>query len=144
MSKFAQDMEPFAVPKHAKDDLDAPLEANVHSQFRGGVGQLQWLQLQGNPPLSFARGILQSRSATTNGQDLLSLHKLMREAKSIPNLCWWIVSVPSSLVWLTAANAPWANRPAGSSTSGHVIMAAHPNILRGESSTVSVLAWNSP
>ena len=27
--------------------------------------------------------------------------------------------------------------------SGHVIMAAHPNILRGESSTVSVLAWNS-
>ena len=25
---------------------------------------------------------------------------------------------------------------------GHVIMAAYPNILRGESSTVSVLAWN--
>ena len=24
-----------------------------------------------------------------------------------------------------------------------MIMAAHPNILRGESSTVSVLAWNS-
>ena len=31
---------------------------------------------------------------------------------------------------------PWANRPDGSSTSGHVIMAAHPHILRGESSTV--------
>ena len=35
MSKFAQEMEPVAVPKHVKDDLDAPLEANVHSQFRG-------------------------------------------------------------------------------------------------------------
>ena len=33
--------------------------------------------------------------------------------------------------------------PDGSSTSGHVMMAAHPIILRGESSTVSVLAWNS-
>ena len=143
MSKFAQEMEPVSVPKHVKDDLDAPLEANVHSQFRAGVGQLQWLQMQGNPLLSFATGILQSRSATPNGHDLLSLNKLMREAKSMPDLCWWIVSVPSSFVWLTAADAAWANRPDGSSTSGHVIMAAHPNILRGESSTVSVLAWNS-
>ena len=47
MSKFAQEMEPVAVLKHAKDDLEAALEANVHSQLRGGVGQLQWLQLQG-------------------------------------------------------------------------------------------------
>ena len=61
----------------------------------------------------------------------------------MPDLCWWIVSVPSSFVWLTAADAAWTNRPDGSSTSGHVIMAAHPNILHGESSTVSVLAWNS-
>ena len=111
--------------------------------IRGGVGQLQWLQLQGNPLLSFENVILQSRSATPNGYDLLSLNKLMREAKSMPDLCWWIVSVPSSFVWLTAADAAWANRPDGSSTSGHVIMAAHPNFLRGESSTVSLLAWNS-
>ena len=95
MSKFVHDMEPVPVPKHVKDDLVAPLKANVHSQFRGGVGQLQWLHLQGN--LSLATGILQSRSATPNGHDLLS----------------------------------------------HVIMAAHPDILRGESSIVSVLAWNS-
>ena len=139
VSKFVQEMEPVAVPKHVKDDLDAPLEANVHSQSRG-VGQLQWLQLQGNPLLSFATGILQCRSATPNGHDLMSLNKLMREAKSTPDLCWWIVSVPLSFVWLRAADAAWAN---GSSTSGHVIMTAHPNILRGESSTVSVLAWNS-
>ena len=141
MSKFVQEMEPVAFPKRVKDDLDAPLEANVHSQFRGGVGQLQWLQLKGNPLQSFATGILQSRSATTtNGHDLLSLNKLMREAKSMTDLCWWIVSVPSSFVWLTAADAAWAYRPDESSTSSHVIMAAHPNILRGESSTVSVLS----
>ena len=134
MSKFVQEKEPVAVPKHVKDDFDAPLEANVHFQFRGGVGQLQWLQ--GNPLVSFATGVLQSRSATHNGHDLLSLNKLMREAKSMPDLCWWIVSGPSSFVWLTPADAAWANRPDGSSTSGHAIKAAHPNILRGESSTV--------
>ena len=46
MSKFVQDMEPIAAPKHVKDDLDAPLEAHVHFQFRGGVSQLRWLQSQ--------------------------------------------------------------------------------------------------
>ena len=35
-SKFTQEMEPVAVPKHVKDDLDEPLEANVHTQFHGG------------------------------------------------------------------------------------------------------------
>ena len=103
MSKFAQEMEPVAVPIHVKDDMDAPLKENVDSQFRGSVGQLQWLQLQGNPLLSFATGI----PATPNGHDLLSLNKLMREVKSMPDLCWWIVSVPSSFVWLTAADAAW-------------------------------------
>ena len=85
VSKFVEEMEPVAVPKHVKDDVDAPLETSVHTQFRGGVDQLQWLQLQGNPLLSFATGVLQSRSATPNGRDLLSLNKLMREAKSMPD-----------------------------------------------------------
>ena len=48
MSKFAQEMEPASVPKHVKDDLDAPLEAKCTLQFRADVGQLQWLQMQGN------------------------------------------------------------------------------------------------
>ena len=41
ISKYAQEMEPVAVTKHVQDHLDAPLEANAHCQFRGGVGQLQ-------------------------------------------------------------------------------------------------------
>ena len=51
-SKLVQDMEPVAIPKHVKDDLDATLKSNVDSQFLGGVGQLQWLQSQANPLLS--------------------------------------------------------------------------------------------
>ena len=37
-------------------------------------------------PEKVATGILQSRSATPNGHDLLSLNKLMREAKPMPDL----------------------------------------------------------
>ena len=50
-SKFVQDMELVAVPKHVKDDLDAPLEAHVHFQLRRGIGHLQWSHLHGNPLL---------------------------------------------------------------------------------------------
>ena len=120
MSKFVQDMEPVAFPSHSKDDLDAALECCHLPLESCKAGQL-----------------------LPNGHHLLSLNTLMRVAESMLDLCRWIVSVPSSFVWLTAADAAWASRPDGSSTSGHVIMAAHPNILRGESSTVSVLAWNS-
>ena len=141
-SKFVQEMERVSVPKRVKGDLDAPLEANVHSISWGVSVSFSGCSCKGTH-LSFATGILQRRPATPNGHDLSRLNQLMREAISMPDPCWWIVSVPSSFVWLTAADAAWANHPDGSSTSGHVIMAAHPNMLRGESSTVSVLAWNS-
>ena len=31
MSKFAQEIEPVAVPEHVKDDLDAPYTKEIHS-----------------------------------------------------------------------------------------------------------------
>ena len=40
-------------------------------------------------------------------------------------------------------DAAHANRPDLSSTSGHLILTAHPNILRGENVPVSLLGWNS-
>ena len=57
MSKFAQEMEPVAVPKHVRDDLDAPLDATIHSQFRESVCQLPWLQLQKITPVVCQRNI---------------------------------------------------------------------------------------
>ena len=121
MSKFVQDMEPIAVPKHVKDDLDAPVEAREVSVSFSGCSRREILCC--HLPLESC--------------------KLMREAKSMPDLCRWILSVPSPFVWLTAADVDKANRTHGSFTSGHVIMAAYPNIMHGESSTVPVLAWNS-
>ena len=41
------------------------------------------------------------------------------------------MAVPSSSVWLSAADAAWASRPGGASTSGHLIVDGHPNDLKG-------------
>ena len=76
-----------------------------------------------------------------------NLAKQVRDSRRKPNRCQisagGLCQCRHPFVWLTAADAAWANRPGGSSTSGHVIIAAYPNIFRCESSTVSVLAWNS-
>ena len=125
---------PLVSPKHVKDDLDASLEAGVHSQFRGGVDPAPVAAIAGEPFVVFCQlESYKAKSPSPNGHDLLSLNKivaLMREAKSMPDLCWWIVSVPSYFVWRTAADTACANRPGGSSTSGHVIIsAAHSNIM---------------
>ena len=117
-------------PKHVKDDLDAPLEDSVHFQFRGGVGQLQWLQLQGNPLLSFATGVLQSRSATPNGHDLLRPQQV--DARSQINAGSLLVDCVSGRPRLSGLQLRMLRGQTdhdGSSTSGHMIMAAHPNIF---------------
>ena len=58
MSKLVQEMEPIAVPKHVKDDLDASLKQAYTLNFVEVSVRPQWLPLQGNPLLSFATGIL--------------------------------------------------------------------------------------
>ena len=138
MATFAHEMKASGAPKHVKDDLDAPnqdapLEAGVHS--RSGCLSVPVTAIVGESYVVFCHW-----NVTTQ---ISCVTKLMREANPMPDLCWWIVSVPSSFVWLTAATATQAIRPDGSSTGGLVIVAAHPKILNGEAATLSVLAWNS-
>ena len=54
-----------------------------------------------------------------------------------------VVRLPRNFVWTTPTDAAHANRPDLSSTSGHLVLAAHPNVLKGEVSPVSVLGWCS-
>ena len=49
MSTLVSELEPVTVSKKTREKLGEPLEPKLHTCFRGGVGQLQWLQLRGNP-----------------------------------------------------------------------------------------------
>ena len=128
MSKFAQYMEQSQT---CEDDLDAPVESNVNSiSWRCRSASVVAIARTSTPVVCHWNVAKQVRDS----QRSRSLEPQQVDARS---------PIDAGPLRLTAADAAWANRPDGSSTSGHVIMAAHPNILRGESSTVSVLAWNS-
>ena len=86
MSKFFKTWSPLLFPNMSKTtwmlhwkDMYTPNFVEVSVSFSG-------CNRKGNPLLSLATGTLQSKSATPNGHDLLSL-KLMREATSMPDPC---------------------------------------------------------
>ena len=54
-----------------------------------------------------------------------------------------IVQLPRHFTWVALTDAAHANRPDLSSTSGHLIFGAHPNILHGHTVQVSILGWSS-
>lgn len=136
-------MEPITIPKIVRSASDNMLDTPMRSAYTGGVGQMQRLEMQGNPVIPCATSVLESKSAATRGHGALALNKLMREAKVMSNFTYSIEPVPKRFVWVTMADAACANRPDGASTSGHLAFAAHPSILMGQVSLVSVVAWDS-
>lgn len=143
MTNYIDKIQPVSVPRALREHPEKQLDAELHSQYRGIVGGLQWLQAQGSPGLAYDVSMLQSKSASPSVADLCAANKLLRAAQTMKHTAVKIVSMPKRFVWMTLTDAAHANRPDLSSTSGHLILAAHPNILTGVSSPVSLLGWNS-
>ena len=143
MSHYVSNIKSVSLPKDIRSTPDKLLNAEMHSQYRGLVGALQWLQAQGNPGLAYDVGVLQSKSAAPIVNDLMVANKTLRAAWQMKDTTIRITRLPTNFVWVIMTDAAHANRPDLSSTSGHLILAAHPNILRGENFPVSVLGWNS-
>ncbi len=114
MSQCVDAMEPVTTPKEVHGNLDESLNPHLHSQCRGGVGQLQRLQTQGNPLIAYETSLLSAHAAASNGLNLVQLSKTMRTAKTYRDLYYNIVDMQDKLTWLILANASWANRLDGS------------------------------
>ena len=143
MGQYVDAMETVAIPKEVRAEPDTPLSPMLHSQYRGGVGQLQWLQMQGNPIIAYETSILNAHAASPTGHNLLQLNKTLRTAKVYRDLYYNIVAMQAAFIWLIMADAAWANRPDGSSTGGHIIVMAHNALTEGQQVPVSLVSWNS-
>ena len=102
-----------------------------------------YVQAQGSPGLAYDVGMLQSKSAAPAVNDFMVANKTLRAAWQMKGTTISITRLPRNFVWVIMTDAAHAKRPDLSSASGHFILAAHPNILRGENVPVSVLGWNS-
>ncbi len=86
MSQYVDAMEPVTIPKEIRGNLEEPLSPHLHSQYRGDAGQLQWLQMRGNPLLAYETSLLGAQAAAPNGHNLAQLSKTMRPAKTYRDL----------------------------------------------------------
>ena len=59
MSHYVSNIKSVAIPKNFRANPEQLLNADMHSQYRGLVGALQWLQAQGSPGLAYDVGMLQ-------------------------------------------------------------------------------------
>ena len=143
MEPYVDSLVPMAVSTEMRKDLDAIVSPQTHTQYRGGIGQLQWLQMQGNPMSAYDTSILQSYSAAPNGHHVLMLNKTIRTAKKYRDLYYHVVAMQNKFTWVILADAAWANRPDGSSTGGHLILAVHNSVTSGQRASASVVSWNS-
>ena len=72
------------LPKMERDrrkDVDAELTASEVSQYRAGIGALNWLQTQTRPDLSGKANIIQGAFPAPKVKDFLQLLAAMTEAK---------------------------------------------------------------
>ena len=143
MAQYVDVMTTIAIPKEMRENLDELLSPNRQSQYRGGIGQLQWLQMQGNPLIAYETSLLQVQAAAPNGHHLWNLNKTMRTAKTYREVYDNVVGMQGKVTWEILADAAWANRPDGSSTSGHLIVAARNAVSQGQQVPISLVSWSS-
>ena len=115
------------------------------SQLRGALGTLAWRSSQCSPQYQADVGLLLSKVPYATVSTLLSVNKLIREARRTPqHLTFHHWGVPwtelATVVWADASNG---NRPDKSSTMGLVAGLAPRSILNGTKQPVSLLQWRS-
>ena len=96
MTQYVDSIEIAAVPKDARENPDQELSPALHSQYRGGVGQLQWLQMKGNPLLAYDAGVLNAYTQAPTGHNLLALNKSLRTAKVYRTIYYRVVGLPEN------------------------------------------------
>ena len=81
MEHNKHELEQKEVSKAEKTKPERILNAEEHTQFRGGVGSLGWFVDHCCPQLSFQLAELRRKQSSPTVQDLLRLNKVIRTAK---------------------------------------------------------------
>lgn len=143
-TKFCEDLEQITFKNRADDDPATPEEL---TQLRGVLGAAQWRAYQSGPHHSAKLGILQSMVTKATVETLKAANKLVRELHQQKYISAKIsplpVQDPKDVCFIAWSDAALANRPDLSSTGGYIIGATAPNMLKGETSPITFVAWRS-
>lgn len=143
--EFIGDLKPIYINRDRGRKRDLPTTDAEKSQLRALLGSLSWLCNQTDFTHSVDVGFLISSVPTSTIDDIYKANHLVHEIqRNPPKLILHGMTKGEPLDMIAWADAAWANRPDGSSSTGGLVFAAAPQSLRqGQLSDISLLSWRS-
>ena len=130
---------------HSLRSLDptAKLTPVQLSDFRSGVGSLQWVASMTRPDIAADTSLLQKSPSELTVADLSEVHRVLRYLKATPSAGITMNRVlPDDLILVPYSDASWANAPNQRSQAGMLVLATSRRCLE-EQTVASVLEWKS-
>ncbi|CAE7237210.1 RE1 [Symbiodinium pilosum] len=142
---YVNDLQVVKLSRDREKHREAPITDWERHQLRAVLGSLSWHTGQTGFQYSADVGILLSSVCNGTVEDIVKTNKLVRDIQHSPGS----LKIHSfrDAEWLDAvcwADAAWANRPDGkSSTEGIVLGFSSPNLAKGALAPVSLMLWRS-
>ena len=129
--------------KSQKEMLQLKDHPDLMSEFRSGIGSLQWMSGTTRPDISADVSLLQKGREDLSTEDLNEINKVIRYVKATPDAGIRIMSIdPDDLILVAFGDSAFGNAPNNKSQGGLLITATTTSALT-TSTTCSVLEWKS-
>lgn len=126
-------------------DPEEPLHQHPElvTEFRSGIGSLQWLAGTTRGDLSSYVSLLQKKHSDLKVSDLIEINRVLRYVKATSTAFVKVNSIPlDDAVFVAYGDSGFANAPNNKSQGGYVITLTSKQALAG-SSKASLLDWKS-
>ena len=113
------------------------------TEFRSGIGSLQWLAGTSRGDLAADVSLLQKPPKDLTVGDLKEVNRVLKYVRATANSGFRIVPVkPENITFIAYGDSGWANAPGNKSQGGLVILITNKNVLF-ESCSASLVEWKS-
>ncbi|CAE6936300.1 GIP [Symbiodinium sp. CCMP2592] len=135
--------EDYSVTK-TKLDPTEPLSSHPElvTEFRSGIGSLQWLSGTTRGDISADVSLLQKPPKELKVEDLLEINSVLRYVKATNGASYRLVPIPLDELMIVAYGPGFGNVPGGKSQGGLVVVATSKAALES-SQAASLLEWRS-
>ena len=140
-TKYARAIEVISMSAHRRKHEHETLTYKEHRDVIAKRGELSWLAQQSMVPLMAPLSLIDASEKAT-GKTLHDLNTLVRmaHANAEDKLHFRKLDDP---IFLTFADAAWANRRDMTSQCGYLVVATERSILTGSSAPTCPIAWHS-
>lgn len=139
---YIAELEAPSLKKH-DSDLKISADPALVTDYRSGIGSLQWVAGMTRPDVAADVSLLQDSFDKLTVKDLAEVNRCVRYLRATVTANITIRRLePDDMVIVSYSDASWANAPGLRSQAGLLIMAASTSSVGGESAG-SILEWKS-